>query len=923
MTALVIEPPRHKEAQGGRMRGEQQHRGPVTLVALATLALPIAWAAAQDQAGAPAAGHILEELVVTVQRREQNLQDVTSMAQAFTAADLKLSGVGSELRNLPMVVPGLNIANQEGNVEIFIRGVGTANNTELGDPSAATHLNGVYLPRPRGLSAMLFDLERVEVNKGPQGTLRGRNAIAGTLNIISRKPQLGELDGYAEIGFGDYDAQSMEGALNVPVGERFAFRVAAFADSHDSYFRNAGLQQNLTPAGEEDEQSVRLSALWQPSEQLSVLLVGDYLTEGGTGYPGANMFATFDEVRDGSGQVTFPGFRFDQVDPRAVVYRGWQGVMDTEHWGAALTVTYDFGGVALEYLGSHRDLDFEQTNAESDNIAFPGRDLSAVDYDNWGNQFWLTRSESQVHELRAYSSGEGRAHWTAGVFYFDEDQEVGFFSSSDHGFCCFSGVEFTMPDVSGESLAAYADITFDVTDRLRLTAGLRQTEEEKSRFGIGGNYALIGGGEGFACCFSSRFSTPGFMPLFLDRPYFDATRGGRSPAELVNLILSGVQFGQRDTLDDQLAGVTDGSSPNGTCIDTPDLDNGFLDCPANGQFSFLGITAPEQQFGEYEDDFLDWRAGIDFDLTDASLLYLTVTTGHKSGGFNDTVTNPAFDPAEPESDANPRYLQALVFDPEELIAYELGSKNRLELANGPAILNGSVFYYDYKDQVFQVLNVIGGIGGTQTGSSQQSVNIADSDVLGIELEASFALPAGFRIGGNLLWLDTEIKEGVVSDVRATNFGNLAATPDADLEGNELPKAPEITAILRIQQEIGLAAGGAVDWQILANYASEYFLSIFNEQDVVEPTNPAADLNGDGVIGTASATQLGFDDVQDALVTLNVGVGYSSATGALRVEGFVSNLLDEDASTKALFQPSLNLRFLNDPRTMGVRLRYRF
>jgi iron complex outermembrane receptor protein len=149
---------------------------------------------------------------------------------------------------------------------------------------------------------------------------------------------------------------------------------------------------------------------------------------------------------------------------------------------------------------------------------------------------------------------------------------------------------------------------------------------------------------------------------------------------------------------------------------------------------------------------------------------------------------------------------------------------------------------------------------------------------------------------------------------------IAAAASLDSAGH---RAAEITAILRVQQEIGLAAGGTVDWQVLANYTSEYFLSIFNEQDVVEPTNPAADLNGDGVIGTASATQLGFDDVQDAFVTLNVGVGYSSANGALRVEGFVSNLLDEDASTKALFQPSLNLRFLNDPRTMGVRLRYRF
>jgi len=175
---------------------------------------------------------VLEEVIVTVERYQQNLQDVASLAQAFDADALKMAGVGTELRNLSFVVPGMNIANQEGNVEIFIRGVGTANNTELGDPSAATHINGVYLPRPRGLSAMFFDLERVEVNKGPQGTLRGRNAVAGTLNIITKRPQLGELDGYVEAGFGDYDSRTVEGAINLPEGEQFALQTLPANDGH-------------------------------------------------------------------------------------------------------------------------------------------------------------------------------------------------------------------------------------------------------------------------------------------------------------------------------------------------------------------------------------------------------------------------------------------------------------------------------------------------------------------------------------------------------------------------------------------------------------------------------------------------------------------------------------------------------------------
>ena len=108
-------------------------------------------------------------IIVTANRREENLQEVAGVVQALDADQLRQDGI-VELRQLQTAVPGLSIANQEGNVEIFIRGVGSSNNTELGDPGAAPHLNGTYIPRPRGLGLMFYDLERVEVNKGPQGT---------------------------------------------------------------------------------------------------------------------------------------------------------------------------------------------------------------------------------------------------------------------------------------------------------------------------------------------------------------------------------------------------------------------------------------------------------------------------------------------------------------------------------------------------------------------------------------------------------------------------------------------------------------------------------------------------------------------------------------------------------------------------------
>jgi iron complex outermembrane receptor protein len=852
----------------------------------------------------------IEEITVTVERREQNLQDVPSLAQSFSEADLKLSGVGSELRNLGALVPGMSIANQEGNVEIFIRGVGSTNNTELGDPSAATYVNGVYIPRPRGLGAQFFDIERVEVLKGPQGTLRGRNAVAGSLNIISKRPQLGEMGGFLQAEAGSFGSTVFEGAVNVPIRDSFALRIAGYRNFRDSQFDNAGPSRGLKAAGEQEDQAVRISAMWDVTEQLSVKLFGDYVKEGGTGFPGANLFDAFSN-----------GQRFDDLNPRKVVYRGIEGDLDSDNRGVATDVNFDFGPVVLEYLGSYRDLDFQQTNAASDGVAFPGRDFSQFQADNFSNVYFLTRSESIVHEVRLFAPDSSRARWTTGLFFFKEDQETGFFSASDRGFCCFSGVEFSIPSTDTRSFAGYADITYDLTSSFRVKAGLRRTNERKSRFGIGGNFAIVAGGETpdnpFNCCFSSRFGTEGFKPLFVDRGSFDAS--DRSNAALAKLLLDGIRPGDRDTFLKQLGGVIDGSRPNGTCIDTPELDNGFLACPDNGQFSFLNITAPDIQKGKSSDKFLDWRAGFELDLSKDNLLYASVTTGHKSGGFNDTAANPGFDPMLPEGPDNPRLLQAIEFDPEEVIAYEIGSKNVFQVGDLSGSLNASAFMYDYNDQVFSVLTAIGGLGdGDANGFSQQNVNIADSRILGLELEGTVGLPAGFVLSGNLLLLDTEIDDGTVSDVRATNFGNLAATPNAELSGNDLPLAPKLTAILKLQQELELGSWGALDWQILGNYKSSYFLSIFNEQPV------EFDDDVDGAIDRVeSAKSLGFDDEQKNYITLNLGIGYTTPNGRLRVEGFISNLLDEDASTKAIFAPGLNLRFLNDPRTYGFRVLYRF
>jgi len=166
---------------------------------------------------------VRDEIVVTVERREQSLQDLAGTAVVLQGDDLKKQGI-QNITDLNGRIPGVQFANNQGNIEVYIRGVGSSNNTELGDPAAATHLNGVYVPRPSGIGAAFFDIQRVEVNIGPQGTLRGRNATAGSVNIIPWAPGLGVFNGAVEASYGNYDEYTVEGVVNVPIGETIGAR---------------------------------------------------------------------------------------------------------------------------------------------------------------------------------------------------------------------------------------------------------------------------------------------------------------------------------------------------------------------------------------------------------------------------------------------------------------------------------------------------------------------------------------------------------------------------------------------------------------------------------------------------------------------------------------------------------------------------
>ncbi len=842
-----------------------------------------------------------EVVTVTVERREQDLQKYGGTAQAFSQDDLRGLGINNELRNLQVAVPGLSMANQEGNLEIFIRGVGSSNNTELGDPGAAPHVNGNYIPRPRGLGAMFFDLERVEVNKGPQGTLRGRNALAGTLNIVTKRPDLGDSNGFVLGEAGSRDAFTGEFGWNLPLGDKAALRLAGYHVEKDSSFRNVGEAQNLRPAGIQDETAFRLSFLYEPTDRLSIFLMADQGREKGTGYPGANIYG-----------AALSGFSPDDLNLRDVVYFGAQGKLDSTNWGVQGNISYAFDAATLEYNVSYRDLDYEQVNANSAGINWPGRNLSQrplgssdgsrPDYDLFSTNYWQTLSESEVHELRLSSSDDARFRWTTGGFYFHEDQQVGLFSLADKGIF-YSGTEFTMPDVRSTSWAVFGDGTFDVNDEWRIKGGLRYTDESKYRYGVGGNWT-IGLGAIDGCCFSVRLGTDGFFPSLVNRPNFNVT-GLTTSQQLAQFLLEGImRHGLNDTILAQIGPIADGTMPNGGCVDRPDTNGTTLSCTSDGSHPWFVLGIPSQQEGSSEFNFSDWRLGFEHDISADHMIYGTVSSGHKAGGFNDSFDITVI----PET-----------YKPESIVAYEFGSKYAFQLRDRWSTFNVSAFYYDYTDQVFQDLTAIAfnPETGEATGFALVNRNVGASELYGVEAESMLSLSDEFTLTLNALYLETEIKRGVVADVRSIDYGLGGVTSEINLAGNDLPLASKFTFNTRLQQAFALGSG-SFDWQVLAAYRSAFYLTQFNNRDVVFVSDTAGTVSR-----VENAADAGFPDRQKGEVTLNAGIGFTTGDGVWRFEAYGSNLLNNDVSQKALVGSQLNIRFLNDARSYGLRVKAQF
>ena len=885
-----------------------------------------------------------DDIVVTAERRPQSLQSYAGTAAVLSPTQLARVGIVN-IENLNDTLPGLRVQNFNGAIDIALRGIGTNQNTELGDPNVATHFDDVYVPRVQGLANSYFDLKAVEVNFGPQGTLRGRNASAGSLNFISWAPELGKFLGNVEVGAGNFNQASIRGVFNVPLGDHLAFRISGSADRHGSYYRNVGRFPQVAAPYADDNRGVRAQLLWEPTTRLSILIAGDYNKQDSTGFNGSNYSKFLDPATVGG----FANAVNSVKNPRDIITGPLGEQYSTEHSGIRARVTYRTDGLFnVQYIGSHRDLRTASDGAGPASVAYPGFEqdfygiggtplqqaVGAERSDNYGRGLGRGGSFSDFHELRFFNDSEP-LKYSVGGNYFNERQRTLATSVSDYN-SFFQGQEFNTKTKS-ETFAFYGDATYSVTSKLRLTGGLRYTNDSKSRTGVISRLFFGGGDANFGCCGYFRLGTPGFE-FNTNRTIFDVARnpaGEPLPGAALAFFLDGVKsFGARDTIpiafadaiarlraNPALANDPNFGFANGAgCINSA-TNPGYV-CRADGNFTYNFVAHTiNNQASKIRTDFIDWRARLEYDLSDDNLVYGVVSSGHKAASFNDNLGSLG---------------PAPFFRPEKVTLFELGTKNEFTVGGRKAVLNLSAFYNDYKDQQLTALlgvtsivkqlridpndpnSPLVNVTGPQNvpnGFAQNQVvaftyNAANSETYGIQGSGSIILPARFKLGADFLWLEGRIKDAApVQDFRFQ--ADVAGTEDSKarpIAGRRLPYTPrfQLNASLAKVIPVGGSFGGSFDGLISVSWRSSSFATIFNSIDFNPP---------------AAGPRESLNDRIPYYYLVNMAVGYTH--GNFRVEAYVNNLFDNTVAAGLLVNQFNNTRFFTNPRLAGGRVRITF
>ena len=412
---------------------------------------------------------VFEEVLVTAEKRSESLQDLSQAITVLTGEDLDTRQVTSFV-DLSAIAPGVNIAKNEGfKTVITIRGVGNeANQNAIANPSVSYHLDGIYVASPFALQTDFLDLERIEVLRGPQGTLFGQNSTGGAINVITTAPSMDGSFGKADLTLGDYGLVKARAAYNLPLSDTLAMRASVISNKRDGFTENLTLGQDLDDA---NSLSARVRLLYEPSDNFRANFTAQY----------------FDEDRNGAAQKGLldptPGARKLRQNSTA------EYELESQLYSAVLE--WDFESFSIKSLTSYQDDDIliRRDNDRNDLNFLPPFAQLPSSYDPETNkQTTITQEVNLVSSEPLF----GKLDWVAGVFYLDTEVEISILERLDFGFdgtfdpftietiYAYGGDVGFISDSKPErdSTSIYGQGTWNFSETWRTVFGLRYTEDE-------------------------------------------------------------------------------------------------------------------------------------------------------------------------------------------------------------------------------------------------------------------------------------------------------------------------------------------------------------------------------------------------------------------------------------------------------------
>ena len=881
-------------------------------------------AMSQDNTGGRQEATTLDKLVVTAQKREEALQDVPVTVTAVGEDLIRDSGV-RDVKDLQVLVPGLTVTStqNEAITTARIRGIGTVGDNVGLESSVGVVIDGVYRPRNSVGFGDLGELERIEVLKGPQGTVFGKNTSAGVINVVTRAPYFGQEAGL-ELTAGNYGAMGIAATYNDALNDVAAFRVYAAKRARDGWMdvrTGAGPRQE-TDDYDQNFHTLRGKLLLRPSDGLDITFSADYtsreencctavqLVTGATG-PLVNALG-------GGNAIAMP------ADPEArVAYSNRPTTQDIKEKGVALQVDWTLptlGGATLTSITADRDwgaingLDYDFSSAD---ILFrrANKAESWTGFKTFSQEFRLTGSTDAID-------------WMVGAFYSDEDLDrnesyyvgagyepyvstlVGQLAlptlkaSLDPTLAALSqqlGLPFTLSvntanpgallsQISGrplgtgfagmgtldrhqqsaKSLALFTNNTWHATDALDLTLGLRYTREDKKLDSL---YSNPNGG---AAC-GATLANPGAAAARMLAQRINGL--SNLPPAVQQQLLAQLAAGVAPTLIPQVAGYM--------CLPWANvLHNGRNIHQEREESEWSGTVKAAYRF------------------SDAVMVYGSAARGYKAGGFNLDRVQSSNGLSSGGAGITP--VNDTSFPGEFVDSYELGTKTTW--AGGNLLLNATAFHQTYKD--FQLNSFL--------GTSFVVRSIPEVVSQGIDTEILWQPVPGLMLQGGLMYADTKYGNQIPGCDFVGPGQTTAACPSIGqlykLPGAQMSFAPEWSGSASATYEWDLTDTLAARFHLGAKYMSEF--------------NTGSDLD--------------VEKLQEAFTVWNARVGIGRADRRWSLELWAQNLTDQhyvqvgfDGPLQALGSPLPNAQhgptdpintynaFLGAPRMYGVTFRLNY